>query len=184
MVTRRSCLALALLMLPAPAWADRHNWEMNMSAVTSSGGSLLWGGNFSLARTIYKDKEGFHRFSGFGDIGVQSGAHEGQSLTRVTGLLGPRVALWRTLKKIAPITGARPEFHYRLQFFTQTPVGWVHTDGENPLAFAPGAGFDGLFSDYGGLRGQVDYVVLKGHKDFWRFSIGVIYRFEHEHPHP
>jgi hypothetical protein len=179
---RRSFLVIALLLLPASARADRHNWEANASASRASG-SALWGGSLSLARTI--PIKGSHRLSAFGDFGKHGGEHAGSALSQTAALFGLRYVPVRTLKKYPLFAGAEQPYRYRLQFFGQAAGGVVDTSSQGThQAWLLGVGVDGLFSHYGGVRAQVDKVWFSpdsGRKDFVRISIGVLYRFEHEH---
>ena len=183
MRTHRYGLVVALFLIPAAARADRHNWECNAAASTASG-SQLWGGNLSLARTLHiKDS---HRFSLFADFSKHGGEHDGGSLTQTSAVLGGRFVVYRTLKRYPLVPGAKAPYRYRLQFFGQGALGVVDTSTQDTHgAWMAGGGVDGLFSDYGGVRGQVDYVRFSpdsGRRDFVRVSLGIIYRFEHEHP--
>ena len=135
-----------------------------------------------------------------GDFALNGGAHDGGSISQVSGQVGGRFAYLLTVKKQVLIPGSGPEFHPRLQFFVQALAGmaWVKTEfastaelrptSERPGSSAPEIGLDFLFSDYGGLRGQVDwssYLSDRGgtRDNFFRFSIGVVYRFEHDPAH-
>ena len=187
MGTRRCCLVIALLLLPAGAWADRHNWEASAAASAASG-SQLWGGNLSLARTLrIKDS---HKLSLFADVAKHGGLHGGASLTQTSALFGGRFVVIRTVKRSLFASTARvpaaDDYRYRLQIFVQGGAGVVDTSAQGTHgAWLGGAGLDGLFSDYGGVRAQVDYIGFRpdsGRDHFFRFSLGVIYRFEHEHP--
>jgi len=183
MRTRQSLLVLALLLTPAAARADRHDWEANASASAASG-SQLWGGNLSLARTLYIKHS--HRFSLFADYSKHGGSHDGASLTQTSAVLGGRFVVFRTLKRYPLLPGVKEPYRYRLQFFVQGAAGVVDTSAQDTHgAWLGGGGLDGLFSDYGGVRAQVDYIKFRpesGRDDFVRVSVGVLYRFEHENP--
>jgi hypothetical protein len=190
MRTRQGLLVLALLLTPAAARADRHNWEANASASAASG-SQLWGGNLALARTIHiKDS---HKLSAFADFSKHGGAHDDASLTQTSAQIGLRRVMFRTLNKhpllpaaLVPMVKEHPEYHYRLQLFVQAAAGVVNTSAQGTHgAWLGGVGLDGLFSDYGGVRAQVDYIGFRpesGRDHYFRFSLGVMYRFEHEYP--
>jgi hypothetical protein len=185
MRTRQSLLVLALLLTPAAARADRHDWEANASASAASG-SQLWGGNLSVARTIHIGDS--HKLSAFADYSKHGGAHDGASLTQTSALIGLRRVMIRTLKRHALLPGAKEPYLAHLQFFVQGALGLVDTSAQDThAAWLVGGGVDGLFTDYGGVRGQVDYIKFRpdsGRNDFVRVSIGVLYRFEHEHKKP
>lgn len=184
---RRFCFVLALLLFPTGAWADRHYLEASAS-ISRAGGSSLWGGNLALAATVplkFLKKEDERRFSLFGDFSKNAGAHDGAPMTRTSWLGGGRYVFFRTENKIR--AGIKdPSYHFRLQFFLHLLAGHVDVKEEGGrAAFGGGGGFDKLFSDYGGVRFQYDYVNPTGSaKGFSRFSLGVIYRFEHEEPCP
>jgi hypothetical protein len=183
MRTRQSLLVLALLLIPAAARADRHNWEASASASAASG-SELWGGNLSLARTLYIRKS--HLFSLFADYSKHGGLHDGASLTQTSAVFGGRFVPFRTLKRYPLLPGVKDPYRYRVQFFVEGALGVVKTSAQDTHgAWLAGGGVDGLFSDYGGVRVQVDYFKFRpdsGRNDFVRVSIGVLYRFEHELP--
>jgi hypothetical protein len=169
----RPWLVFALLLIPTAAQADRHNWDVAAMASSSTGGSLLWGGSLSGEKTIHR----YPKVGVFLDLAKYSGPHDGGSLTRFSALAGPRFVFFRTLEKT--------ELHYRLQFFGQVLGGAVQTtDHGTTGAVGLGGGVDGLFSDYGGVRAQVDHVWFSpevGDHRFFRFSLGVVYRFEYKH---
>lgn len=184
MGTRRPWLVLALLLIPVGARADRHNWEAYAGASAATGGSLLWGGNLSIAGTLNDDCKGFFAIkdrcmSFFVVFSKHAGPHDGGSLTETSALVGPRRVVYRTLKY-----SVNKGVHFRLQFFVQGLAGIVHTSSEGgDWAAGAGAGVDALFSDYGGVRAQVDRIWsgAEGDRDrFFRFSLGLIYRFERE----
>ena len=202
MGTRRSSLALVLLLLPVPAWAHQHNWEM-AAGLSPATGSLLWGGNFVVGRTIYRDPQGVHRWGLLGDFGLNGGPHDGGSVSQQSLMVGGRFSYWLTMKKLVLVPD-KPEYHPRLQFFVQALGGVVRVNNElltvttsgieridddpdKDAALSLGTGLDFLFSDYGGLRGQVDFVrrlsADEPRKHFFRFSVGVVYRFEHDKAH-
>jgi hypothetical protein len=176
-IRRRPWLIVAVLLIPTPARADRHNWDLAATASAGTGGSLLWGGSLSGEKTIHRHP----RVGVFLDLAKQSGPHEGGNLTRFSALAGPRGVFYRTMKKRYLET----ELHYRLQFFGQAFAGFVQTtDHGTSGAGGVGVGVDGLFSDYGGVRAQVDQVWFSpevGDHHFFRFSLGVVYRFEYKH---
>ena len=187
MRTRRCGLVLTLLLIPAAARADRHDVEAS-AAASAATGSTLWGGTLSLARTIrIRDS---HKLSVFADYSKYGGSHDGVSLTETSSFLGVRRVMIRTLKRyplLPPgVPPVAPEYRYRIQVYLHAAPGLVKTSEQGTNgALLGGAGLDGLFSDYGGVRGQVDYVKFwpeSGRDHFFRFSLGVIYRFEHEHP--
>jgi len=185
MRTRQSLLVLALLLIPAAARGDRHDWEANASASTASG-SQLWGGSLALAKTIHiRDS---HKLSVFADYSKHGGAHDGADLTQTSAIIGLRRVVKRTLKRYPLFPEGKDPYRYRLQFFLQAAPGVVKTSSQGTHeAGLVGAGLDGLFSDYGGVRAQVDYIRFRpdsGRDHYFRFSVGVLYRFEHEHPSP
>jgi hypothetical protein len=171
------------------------------AALAPVSGSQLWGGNFVVGRTLYKDPKGVHRWGLFGDLGLNGGSHEDGSVSQQSLLVGGRFSYWLTANKVVLVAG-RPEFHPRLQFFLQALGGGVWVKNEFPTltssgiqsiadkefawSLGGGTGVDFLFSDYGGLRGQVDLVRrLKAdepRKLFFRVSVGVVYRFEYHKP--
>jgi hypothetical protein len=174
MGTRRSCLVLALVLLPAAARADRHNWEAS-AAVSAVSGSWLWGGNLSVAKMLHTEKQDKpHRWSVFVDLAKHAGPHDSGSLTQFSALGGPRFLVVRSLR--------HGEDLYRLQLFAQAMAGVVQTSGKGTdSAMGGGVGVDVLFSDFGGLRTQVDYVHTdrtSGKDGFFRGSVGLVYRFE------
>jgi hypothetical protein len=177
MGTRRSCLVLVLVLLPAGAWADRHNWEVSSAVSRVTGRSQLWGGNVAVAMPLRT----YRKVSVFAEIAKHAGPHDGGSLTQLSALGGARGVLIRTLKR-PDDTREHALPSYRLQFFAQAMSGLVQTTGAGTdSAWGAGGGVDGLFSEYGGLRAQVDYVHInrKGGGDgFVRFSVGLVYRFE------
>ncbi len=180
MRTRRSCLVLALLMVPAGAWADRHNWEVNAS-MSVSPGSELWGGRLGVEKST-----SYRKLTYFAEIAGQGGAHEGGPLKEFSGMAGVRWVFKRfykrEIKQIAP--PEHPEFRHALQFFIQGRGGVVDTESNTGGGAGGGVGADVLFTDYGGIRVQADGVRLfKDHgadarNHFIRFSLGVVYRFE------
>jgi hypothetical protein len=176
---------LALLLTPAAARADRHDWEANASASAASG-SQLWGGNLSVARTIHIGDS--HKLSAFADYSKHGGEHDGASLTQTSALIGLRRVMRRTVKYLPLFPEGKDPYHYKLQFFLQAAPGVVKTSSQGTHAAAlVGAGLDWLFSDYGGVRTQVDHLWFwpdSGRDHFFRFSVGVLYRFEREHKKP
>jgi hypothetical protein len=174
---QRPWLVLALLLIPTAARADRHNWDVSAMASSSTGGSLLWGGSLSGEKTIHR----YPKVGVFLDLAKYSGPHDGGSLTRFSALAGPRLVFYRTVKK----QYLQTELRYRLQFFGHLLGGIVQTtDHGTTGAGGVGGGVDGLFSDYGGVRAQVDHVWFSpevGEHRFFRFSLGVTYRFEYKH---
>jgi hypothetical protein len=182
MRTRRCCLVLALLLTPAAAWADRHNWEANAAATRVSGRSELWGGNLAGTYVV----PGHRRWGAFLDIGKHAGAHDdGSSLSQFVFYGGPRRTFPVPLEH--PKNPTPFDLHH-LQLFAQALGGGVKTAGIDGFDWAAGfgAGVDALFSEYGGVRFQVDHVWFwpgGGRRSFDRISLGLVYRFEDKHKH-
>jgi hypothetical protein len=202
MGTRRTCLALALLLFPAAASAHQHNWEA-AAAANSASGSQLWGGNFVVGKTVYRDPHEIHRWALLLDVGLNGGPHDGGSVSQQSALFAGRYSYWLTGKKLVLVPGIGEAYRPRLQFFLEGLGGVVRVKNEFPTvttsgiqsvpsgqtrpALGLGTGLDFLFSDYGGLRGQVDFVrrlsAEAPRQHFFRFSVGVVYRFEHDKAH-
>ena len=200
---RRSCLALAMLLLPAQAGADRHNLEMAASASAATGSPPLWGGSFAVATPVFDndDPKKPDRWSFVTDVAVNGGPHDGGSVSQISGLVGVRYQYLLRMKKLVLIPKLPDEYHSRLQLFAQVLTGGVRVKNEFPAlvansiqniedhetkgALSVGTGVDFLFSEYGGLRGQVDLFrrldADPPRKHFFRFSVGVVYRFERDH---
>jgi hypothetical protein len=181
MRTRQSFLVLALLLIPGAARADRHDWEASAAASRVSGRSELWGGNLSGTWVV----RGHRRWGFFLDVGKHAGPHEGSSLSQLAFYGGPRRTFpvsFRHAKNPTPYT------LHRLQFFAQGLGGRLKTTGVEGFDWAAGlgAGVDLLFSEFGGVRGQVDHVWFwpeGGRRSFDRVSLGLVYRFEDKKKH-
>jgi hypothetical protein len=176
MRTRQSLLVLALLLTPTAARADRHNWEASAGASLVSGRSKLWGGNLSGTWVVPRNR----RWGFFLDVGKHAGPHEGSSLSQFAFYGGPRRTFPLPLEH--PKVPTSNTFHH-LQLFAQGLGGRLKTIGVEGSDWAAGlgAGVDALFSEFGGVRVQVDHVWFwpeGGRRSFDRISLGLVYRFE------
>jgi hypothetical protein len=184
MRTRQSLLVLALLLTPAAARADRHDWEASAAASRVSGRSKLWGGNLS-GTWVVPGQPGHRTWGLFFDIGKHAGPHDGSSLSQFAFYGGPRRTFPLPLEHPKNPT---PYTLHRLQLFAQGLGGRLKTTGLEGSDWAAGlgAGVDALFSPFGGVRVQVDHVWFwpeGGRRSFDRVSLGLVYRFEDKNHH-
>jgi hypothetical protein len=177
MVTRRVALALAVLLVPVGAWADRHKAGAG-GGPRAAGGSTLWGIGLSGDWTLWGEMEPNatareHRgtVSLVGEGNWVHGKHEGRTQDQFTVLGGLRYTL--------------NDFpHPRLELFGQTLAGWFFGGGSDSAAGSFGIGADWVFSDSGhgwGLRFQYDRSWIEERAETWydQATIAVIYRFPH-----
>lgn len=178
MRTRLSVLVVVVsLLLPAGARASGHWFSMAATPSVNTGLSQLWGGSISAEKALPNKSQ----FNGFIDIGKHAGAHEDSTLSQFSLLAGLRGAFPLIRKK---------DGHYALQPYAHVLGGFLLTKekgvdlSDKAPALGGGIGVDYLFSDYGGLRAQIDHVTFwrdrGGHDQFVRFSVGITYRFEHD----
>jgi hypothetical protein len=169
-------LVLVAVLVPATAQADDHRADL-YAGFGYANASHLWGLHEAYAWTL-KDSGGLaNDISILGDVSLHFGSHGGNTVTRVTYLVGPR---W---------TIPTPEPHHKL--LAHALIGGVHSNPEadtKDWAVAFGGGWEYILrpatspkesSEGLGVRFQVDYVIRVGdNENFPRVSGGLIYRFK------
>jgi hypothetical protein len=178
MHTRRPLLALALLLLlPGTARAHKHDFRASVAGSVSPS-STLWGFHASgewVIPTEYKD------FSVALDLSYHSGLHEGANLTRLA--LTPALRWTPRLGRHGEAGAVHPFMHV---LFGPVRTNDATNRADWSAALGAGAGVDLLFSDYGGVWVQTDFLKpLSGGKDsFVRVSVGLAYRFDKSRKQP
>lgn len=168
-------LVLVAVLVPGTAQADDHRADL-YAGFGYANASHLWGLHESYAWTL-KDREPLaNDISILGDVSLHFGSHAGNTVTRVTYLVGPRWTI--------PIKGRDQH-----KLLAHAMVGGVHSNPEadkKDWALAFGGGWEYILhppadnsSEGLGVRFQVDYVVRVGdNENFPRVSGGLIYRFK------
>lgn len=182
MRTRLSVLVVVVsLLLPAGARATGHWYAAAGSPSVNKGLSELWGGHLTGEKSLPNKS----RWSAFLDIGKHAGAHDASTLTQFSALVGARRA--GRMKNKTHRHSGRP--FYAVQPFLHVLGGLIRNhdkaadSSEWAGAVGGGGGLDYLFAPNGGVRAQVDYVSYwpnAGREGFGRFSVGIVYRFEHD----
>jgi hypothetical protein len=176
MGVRRCCIVVALLLLPAQAWAHLHKAGGRL-AYAAVDGSLLSGFEASIEIMRYeKDPKPHDREtrwdSYFLDVGANWGPHDGVDRRQVAVLVGARGT--RYLSK-------------SFELFAEVTLGGVHTsDSPGASAWSLAAGIGGGFAvrllrDDVWMRPQYTYLRLSDSdtdaRNYHRVSVGVEFRF-------
>jgi hypothetical protein len=207
MSTRKRCLVVVFLLLPVPARADRHKWEMAIAPVSNTKRSSLWGGNLGGALTLWSEPPGpdckpipqpcaigLHPCSCIGSDGKWVKADPARARDWILAALGDVGYHWgehegANFTQMSVAGGLRLTFGRRKgEPFAHVLAGALqsHTAGvidTNPLA-GIGGGFDVAFTDRFVARFQADYFKVfsaGGDGTYPRFSLAFVYRFEPRH---
>jgi hypothetical protein len=165
-----------VLLAPAAARADRHNFDV-LLAGSGSTGSFLKGFHASLAVPFPNGKDWSVPF----DFSRHTGESDGIDVTRRTWTIGFRHMF--PGQKVKNAKGAYVGVRKRLPF-AHTFVGKLHTgDGVSHLVAGLGGGMDWILKEgrtEWGIRGQADLIVphTSDVDAYGRFSVGVIFRLE------
>jgi hypothetical protein len=178
-------LAVISLALPATVRADDHRADINGNLSPATASTLL---GFQV--TFAKPIPGYERWSVLADYSHHWDLEDDLSERRATYMSG--------LRYTVPVAD-----HTSHKVFVQTLLGLGHTtlngSGDSDLAWALGGGWEHIW-DRGnmdarakglplpkkhahGVRAQVDYIIAQGDtKNFTRFSVGYVLRFEKSRP--
>jgi hypothetical protein len=188
MRVRVTSLFLALLFIPALAFADAHKADYYTGGSGGTGGSTIKGFAQSLVFGVER-----YRWLGLtaADASFQFGGHNGKDLTQTTLQFGARVTLTSFRKPPANDT--------RVKMFVQGAGGFAYTNDSTDQSGSNGVGSLGggiqVFahkvpvpetqnrqSRYGGVgfQWQYDYIWRSGRPGYWRTSAGVVIRFLHK----
>jgi hypothetical protein len=190
---RFACLVLGVLLVPGPAFADSHNWDVQGGFSAGGGGSTLRG--FIVALGLSERQPEPEKPGGpmppqrpvllglVGGASVQFGSRDdgSASVTQVIWSAGPRFTFEKDRE-------SRNSYHAQVTF------GQVLTNGgelDKNLTTVVGAAWDHSFGAHNGrtphpglgMRLQADRVFSVGKykgidsgDNFWRLSASVIYR--------
>jgi hypothetical protein len=168
-------LWLIVLAILVPSLADANDHVAGFySGVSFDKGSTLTGFHEVIDIVIPKPWE--KNCSIVSDLSVNFGKHDDDThISRVTSLFGVRVALVKN--------DGKP---HRSVLFANGLAGVTSDskiDEKNHRSLAVGGGWEYVLKHIdragdGGpaLRGQIDYVAVHNHENFWRFSVGFVYR--------
>jgi hypothetical protein len=185
-VLRASAVALLVLLVSAPARADRHTGAAGAGG-GRGGRSALWGATLS-GDWIPKGGEWPCGLTGrahkctlglAGEIGWATGDHEGDTLTQYVFQAGPRFS-WNTL------------FDHKLQLFAVAMAGATVEKyrGESKSSFSTALGFgaDVPISSEDHpvwvLRGQATWNWIDNDRSddsYWQVGLSLMYRFGEKH---
>lgn len=185
---RSSCLALALLVLPASAFADRHKAGFS-AGYRNAERSDLRGAQFAAEKTLNREGEGLKNtftWSLLGEAGFVAGEHDGTTLADLTVLGGGRL----TLNGFGKSKEGGHARYRRFQPSVKALIGfdWAYTD-EWRTSFAGAFGF-GLDVPLGSLGENAHpTVALRAEIDrYWKpewytqISVSVVFRINHPDP--
>jgi hypothetical protein len=208
MSTRKRCLVVVFLLLPVPARADRHKWEMMIAPVSNVKRSNLWGGNLGGALTLWSEPPTIHcsplplpckgvgpyACSCIGPGGKFVPAAKQPPRKWILAALGDVGYHWgehegANFTQMSLAGGLRMTYaSHKSEPFGHVLAGLVqsHTTGiiDNNFLVGVGGGFDVVFLDRYVARLQVDYfkVFSAGGDDTYpRITLGFVYRFEPRH---
>jgi hypothetical protein len=187
MRVRVTFLFLAILFIPALAFADAHKADYYGGGSGGTGGSKVGGFVQSLVFGVERC-----RWLGVtaADASVQFGGENGKDLTQFTYQFGARVTL--TSFKTPPANDTK------VKVFVQGGGGWAYTNDGTDQSGANGVGSLGggiqwfahklpvpgatNKSAHGGIgvQAQLDYIWRAERQGYWRASAGVVYRFLHQ----
>ena len=168
-------LVLALLLVPALAFADDHRWDGYFGGSGGNGASKLAG--IHQASGIALGREGtMRKIAVVGDFSTQFGSHDGIPVTQFAYLTGVRVMASRRTDKFKPSGHVLFGGVYQNDGLADTNDGAVAVGFG--IEYIPNPTSSDLKKSFG-IRAQVDHFFRMSdlRSNFWRASVGVIFRY-------